>query len=30
LKNNQFAGEFLFALYVEIITLQSAKSLEIL
>jgi len=29
-KNNQFASEFLFALYAEIITLQFAKSLEIL
>jgi len=30
LKNKEFTGEFLFALYTEIITLQFAKSLEIL
>jgi len=30
LKNKELTGEFLFALYTEIITLQFAKSLEIL
>jgi len=30
LKNKEFTDEFLFALYTEIITLQFAKSLEIL